>query len=48
MKDNGAMSTIINILIGIVVGAAVVWFLIVPTTNQIKTNKLNKEVCEIQ
>ena len=44
VKDNGAMSTIINILIGIVVGAAVVWFLIVPTTNQIKTNKLNKEV----
>lgn len=44
VKDNGAMSTIINILIGIVVGAAVVWFLIVPTTNQIKTNKLNKEI----
>lgn len=44
VKDNGAMSTIINIFIGIVVGAAVVWFLIVPTTNQIKTNKLNKEI----
>lgn len=44
VKDNGAMATIINILIGIVVGAAVVWFLIVPSTNQMKTNKLNKEI----
>ncbi|WP_461809626.1 tetratricopeptide repeat protein [Faecalimonas sp.] len=44
VKDNGAMATIINILIGIVVGAAVVWFLIVPSTNQMKMNKLNKEI----
>lgn len=44
VKDNGPLATIINILIGIAVGAAVVWFLVVPATNQAQSEKLNNEV----
>lgn len=43
-KDNGPLITLVNILIGVVVGAAVVWFLIMPTANEIQTRKLNEEV----
>lgn len=44
LKDNATMLTILNIVIGIVVGAAVIWFLIVPTVKQNMTTKTNKEV----
>ena len=44
LKDNATMLTILNIVIGIVVGAAVVWFLIVPTVRQSMSAKTNKEM----
>ena len=44
LKDNATLLTILNIVIGLVVGATVVWFLIVPTVRQNMTLKTNKEV----
>lgn len=44
LKDNAAMLTIINIAIGIAVGAAVVWFLIAPAVNQKESQVANKSV----
>lgn len=44
LKDNATMMTILNIVIGIAVGAAVVWFLIVPTIKQDMSAKTNKEI----
>ena len=44
LKDNAAVLTIVNILIGIVVGAAVVWFLAVPAVNQNKASAVNKNL----
>lgn len=36
--------TVVNILIGMVVGAAVVWFLIAPAVNQTKSSTKNRNV----
>lgn len=44
LKDNAAMMTILNIVIGIVVGSAVIWFLVVPTVRQNMSMKTNKEM----
>lgn len=44
LKDNATMLTILNIVIGIVVGAAVVWFLAVPTMKQNMTAKTNQDI----
>ncbi len=44
LKDNATMLTILNIVIGIAVGAAVVWFLFVPAVKQKMLKKTNKEV----
>lgn len=44
LKDNAAIITILNIFIGVLVGAAVVWFLIVPEVKQNKVSKVNKEI----
>lgn len=44
LKDNATMLTILNIVIGIIVGATVVWFLFVPSVKQKMTQKTNKEV----
>lgn len=44
LKDNATKMTILNIVIGIVVGAAVVWFLFVPTIKQNMSAKTNKEI----
>lgn len=46
LKDNAAMMTILNIVIGIVVGAAVVWFLFVPTIKQNQAMESNEEIIE--
>lgn len=46
LKDNATMMTILNIVIGIIVGAAVVWFLFVPSVRQNVTRKTNKEVIQ--
>lgn len=44
LKDNAAMLTILNIVIGLVVGATVVWFLVVPAMKRNMNAKTNKEV----
>jgi len=44
LKDNATMMTILNIVIGIVVGVAVIWFLVVPTIKQNMAAKTNKEI----
>ena len=44
LKDNAALLTILNIVIGLVVGAAVVWFLAVPTMKKNMASKTNKEI----
>lgn len=44
IRDNAGILTILNIILGIVVGAAVVWFLIVPSMDQSRATKTNKEV----
>ena len=44
LKDNAALLTILNIVIGIVVGVSIVWFLAVPTMRKNINAKTNKEV----
>lgn len=44
LKDNAGTLTILNIVIGIVVGAAVVWFLVVPSVNKQRADRTNKEI----
>lgn len=46
VKENAGLMTIINIIIGIVVGVAVMWFLIMPAVNRSTANKTNKQVLE--
>jgi len=47
LKDNAAVLTIVNIIIGIVLGAAVVWFLISPTVIQKKAQETNDTIVEL-
>lgn len=47
LKDNAAVLTIINIVIGVVVGAAVVWFLIAPAVNQKRNEAANKNIVSL-
>ncbi len=44
LKDNATLITILNIAIGLAVGAAVVWFLAVPTVKKNMSAKTNKEI----
>ncbi|MEF9940840.1 MAG: tetratricopeptide repeat protein [Lachnospiraceae bacterium] len=44
LKDNAGTLTIVNIILGILVGAAIVWFLITPAVNQSRAARLNKEI----
>lgn len=44
LKDNATMMTILNIVIGLLVGAAVVWFLVVPAIKQDAAAKTNQEI----
>lgn len=46
MKDNTSRMTIINILIGLAVGIAFMWFLIMPAVNKSTVAKTNKQVVE--
>lgn len=46
VKENAGLMTIINIIIGIVVGVAVMWFLIMPAVNRSTADKTNKQVLE--
>jgi tetratricopeptide (TPR) repeat protein len=44
LKDNATFLTILNILIGVVLGAACVWFLFMPTLKQDMTQKSNQDI----
>lgn len=44
MKDNTSRMTILNILIGLAVGIAFMWFLVMPAVNKSTTAKTNKQV----
>ena len=44
--SNGAI-TVINILVGIVIGAALIWFLILPSRNQGIMEEKNREIREL-
>ncbi len=44
LKDNATMLTILNIMIGLAVGAAVVWFLVFPSIKQNMSAQTNKEI----
>jgi len=46
LKDNATFLTILNILIGIAIGAACVWFLFMPTLKQDMAYKANQEIIE--
>lgn len=46
MKDNTSRMTIINILIGLAVGIAFMWFLVMPAVNRSTAEKTNKQVVE--
>ncbi len=44
LKDNATLLTILNIMIGVVVGAACVWFLFMPTVKQDMAQQSNQEI----
>lgn len=44
IKDNTGMLTILNIVIGLAVGIAVMWFLIMPAVSKSTTEKTNSQV----
>lgn len=46
VKENAGLMTVINIIIGIVVGVAVMWFLIMPVVNRSTADRTNKQVRE--
>lgn len=45
-KENGGMNIVVNILIGLVVGAALMWFLVMPAINQGTQQDLNQQIVE--
>ena len=45
-RDSSAVATFINILLGIILGVAVVWFLVIPSTRQGIYEEANKQVTE--
>ena len=48
LKDNAATITIMNIVIGILMGAAIVWFLIVPAINHSKDYQAKEKELEAE
>ena len=46
VKEHTGLMTIMNIVIGIVVGVAVMWFLIMPAVNKSTASRANKQVLE--
>ena len=46
LKDNATFLTVLNILIGVAIGAACVWFLFMPTLKQDMAYKANQEIIE--
>lgn len=46
VKEHTGLMTMMNIIIGIVVGVAVMWFLIMPAVNKSTANRANKQVLQ--
>lgn len=46
IKEVASQMTIANIVIGIIMGAAIVWFLIVPSMTKTTNNKTNQQIVE--
>lgn len=46
IKELAGRFTVMNIVLGVAIGAAIVWFLIVPAVDEAKTDKRNKETIE--
>lgn len=44
LKDNATILTILNIVLGLVIGMMIVWFLAVPTIKRNMSDKTNKEI----
>lgn len=45
-KEHTGLHTVINMLIGLVVGVAVMWFLVMPAVNSSRQKELNKQTVE--
>lgn len=45
-KDHSGLHTILNIVMGVVVGVAVMWFLVMPAVNSARQKELNKQTVE--
>lgn len=46
VKDNSGFHSIINVIIGVAIGAAVMWFLVLPAQQKMTNDELNKAVAE--
>lgn len=46
LKDNASMMTILNVVIGIIIGAAVIWFLVIPSEKSRQAAKTNQEIIQ--
>ena len=46
LKVLASKFTVMNIVVGAVIGAAIVWFLIVPAVNEAKADSVNKQIIE--
>lgn len=46
MKDNTSRATFINVVTGIVIGVAVMWFLVLPMSNKRTVEETNKQIIE--
>ncbi len=45
-KEHSGLHTILNIVMGVVVGVAVMWFLVMPAVNSARQKELNKQTVE--
>lgn len=46
LKALAGKFTVMNIIVGAAIGAAIVWFLLVPTVNSAKSDSVNKQIVE--
>lgn len=46
MKDNAGLHTVLNIILGVAVGVAVMWFLIMPAINASRQERVNQQAVE--
>lgn len=46
VRENRGMTTMTNLLVGILVGVAVMWFLIMPAVNRSTADRMNKQAIE--